>query len=130
MRRFSLLLPLLVLSAFGCDSGSDAIGITGDWEGELTGTRGVHPVEVTFRDSGQNVTGSGRVELGDGPFVFTVSGGTFRYGVASLNLRFDAQPPTGQLDASLTQTDPGVLEGTFQGSGEANGEIRIELVSR
>ena len=62
--------------------------------------------------------------------MFSVVGGTFLGGVASLELRFDADPPTGQLNAALVQTDPGVLEGTFSGRGEANGEIRIELVSR
>ena len=129
MRRFSLL-ALLVLSASGCDFGSDAIGITGDWEGELVGTDGTYPVAITLRDSGQRVTGAGRVDLRDGPFAFDVTNGTFVDGVATLDLRFGGFPPAGQITATLVQTDPGILDGTFQGRGEANGSLRIELVSR
>ena len=130
MRRLSLLLVLVALAASGCDSGSDAIGITGDWEGELVGTGGAYPVAVTFRDSGQRVTGAGRVDLSDGPFAFDVTNGTFIDGVATLDLRFEGFPPTGQITATLVQTNPGVLSGTFQGRGEANGSLRIELVDR
>ena len=129
MRRLSLCLVLLIAAA-GCDSSGDAIGITGEWEGDLVGSGGTYPVEVTFRDSGQRVTGAGSVDLSDGTFAFDVTNGTFADGVAALDLRFDGFPPTGQITATLTQTDPGVLEGTFQGRGEANGALRIELVSR
>lgn len=134
MRRLSLLAAVLLLATVlllaACDSGGDAIGITGDWRGTLTNGAAVYPVEVTFRDTGLAVSGSGRVEVPGAPFAFAVTGGTFLNGVATLNLTFSATPPTGLLSASLTQTDPGVLEGTFQGSGEANGALRIELVSR
>ena len=130
MPRVSLLLVLFAFVAFSCDSGSDAIGITGDWEGELVGTAATYPVTVTFRDTGQRVTGAGRVDLSDGPFTFDVTNGTFVDGIASLDLRFDGFPPTGQITATLTQTNPGVLDGTFQGRGEANGSLRIELVNR
>ena len=130
MLRLSILVCLVALLAAGCDTGGDAIGITGDWEGELTGQEGTYPITVTFRDTGLQVTGAGTVQLPDDPFAFSVTGGTFESGVASLDLRFEVVPPTGRLIATLTQAEPGVLEGTFQGVGLANGNVRIELVSR
>ena len=129
MVRLSLL-AVAVVSLAACDSGGDAVGITGTWEGEVfAATAGAprYPVTVRFQDTGLTVTGTGVVELpGSDVFDFTVVGGTFRDGAVSLDIRFDRTPFTGSIIGRLTETSPGRIVGTFQGGGLV-GDSRIDI---
>ena len=134
MLRLSLL-AALVIAAAGCDSGSDAVGITGTWEGEVFAAAPGsprYPVTARFTDSGATVTGTGVVELpGADMFEFTVAGGSFDGSTVNLDLRFDSTPFRGSLIGRLTETSPGRIEGTFQGGGVVgDSRIAIELTDR
>ena len=50
--------------------------------------------------------------------------------LVNLVLRFDGPPFQGSLTGRLVETDPGRIEGTFFGRGDANGDVEIELVAR
>ena len=133
MLRASLLAAVLVLSA--CDGGSDPVGVTGTWEGEVFAAApgaARYPVTARLVDRGVTVTGTGVVELpGADVFNFTVSGGSFDGSAVSLDLRFDTTPFTGAIVGRLTGTDPGRIEGTFQGGGVVgDSRIEIELTDR
>ena len=134
MVRLSLVVTLLLVVS-ACDSGSDAVGITGTWEGEVFSAEAGaarYPVTVRFQDTGLTVTGTGVVELpGADVFDFTVAGGTFDGSDVNLDLRFDRTPFTGSINGRLTSTSPGRIAGTFQGGGlVGNSRIEIELTDR
>ena len=134
MVRLSLLaVALLALAA--CDSGGDAVGITGTWEGEVFAAAAGsprYPATVRLNDTGLNVTGTGVVELpGTDVFDFTVVGGSFSGTTVSLDTRFDRTPFTGSIVGQLTETSPGRIVGTFQGGGlVGDSRIDIRLVDR
>ena len=136
MRRLALVPVLLtaLLALPACDAGGpDAIGITGTWEGFIIdGTDASLRYPITFRlnDNGVMVTGSGEYELPAEVVTFTVINGSFVETFVTLELRFLLAPFNGRLSGSLTQTDPGRIEGTFSGRGAGNGDVEIELVAR
>ncbi|WP_412069134.1 hypothetical protein [Rubrivirga sp. IMCC43871] len=136
-RRLAVLsLALLALAALpACDSGSDAIGLTGTWEGEIydpnDATAPRYPVTLRLSDDGMRVTGNGVVaSLPEGDLPFLVVDGTFIGTLVNLTLRYDVPPFMGSLSGTLVGTDPGMIRGTFTGRGEANGNVEIELVAR
>ena len=131
----SALLAAVLLALPSCSlGGSDAIGITGIWEGEVFSaepgaTR--YPVELRLTDTGQFVSGTGSVELPGERFEFSISKGSFVGGVVNLDTRFDEPPFMGGIDGSLTETSPGRIEGTFIGRDQVgNSRIDVELVDR
>ena len=132
MRRSTLLVfALAALVALpACDSGSDAAGLTGRWEGAITADGASYPVEVRFVDTGRTVTGNGTVRLPGAPVTFGVVSGLFTGTTVSLQLTFDEVPFSGSLTGELTRRDPGRIDGTFSGPRLANGPVRIELVAR
>lgn len=137
MRRLSLA-PLLLAALVAlpaCDSGGpDAIGITGTWEGVVfdPDTPGAprFPITLRLNDTGQMVTGSGTVELPEGPFTFTVVNGSFLNAIVDLRLRFEQPPFEGSISGRLTNQDPGEITGTISARGDANGDLVIELTAR
>lgn len=125
------LAALVVLPA--CDVGSDAVGLTGTWEGEVTvGGSAPASYDVTLRlsDNGQSVGGTGTVGSATGDLSFSVSGGSFVGTSVTLPLYFASDPVPGQLSGALTNQDPGRIEGTFAGPSDLDGDVRIELVAR
>ena len=136
MRRLALVpLVLAALVALpACDSGGpDPVGITGTWEGFIIDGQNTslqYPVTFRLTDSGQMVTGSGRYELPNEVVPFTVVNGSFVQTLVNLDLRFELPPFNGSLRGSLTETDPGRIEGTFSGRGAGNGDVDITLVAR
>ena len=143
MRRF--LVPLAALVALvvlpACDSGADAIGVTGTWEGDVfdpnvaNATR--YPIELRLTDTGVQVTGRGFVDglvtddqLPNGRLDFAVTGGSFLDGDLTLNLQFALAPFMGTITGDLVNQDPGRIRGSFAGRGEANGDLVIELTAR
>ena len=129
------LLAALLLALSACDSGSDAVGITGTWEGEVFSAQAGsarYPVTARFNDTGLLVTGTGVVELpGSDVFDFTVVGGRFDGSAVNLDIRFDSTPFTGSINGRLTSESPGRIAGTFQGGGlVGDSRIEIELVDR
>ncbi|MGB3542007.1 hypothetical protein [Rubrivirga sp.] len=137
--RFALvplaLVALLTLSA--CDSsGPDAIGVTGVWEGVVFDpvVEGAprYPVTVRMTDNGVEVAGQGTVrDIPEGDLAFFIdSGSSFVEGRLFLRLAFDRAPFIGSLSGVLVNEDPGIIEGTLQGSGSARGDFQIELRSR
>ena len=78
MRRAALALALAALAVLpGCDSGSDAVGLTGTWEGEVQASAGTYDISLQLRDDGRTVTGTGTVQVPNAPFRFAVSSGSF-----------------------------------------------------
>ena len=136
MRRLALA-PLLLVALVAlpaCDSGGpDAIGLTGTWEGLITDGQNAalnSPITLRLTDDGRSVNGSGVVELPDERFEFQVVNGSFVDLQVLLPLRFQQPPFEGTLAGRLTNQDPGVIEGTFSGRGNANGPVEVELVAR
>ena len=134
LRRLAIL-PLFLLTLPACDSlGSDAIGITGTWEGEVfeadtPQTR--YPLQLRLQDTGQFVSGTGSVELPGDLFEFSLNKGSFLNGIVNLDIRFDDPPFQGAIDGTLTQESPAQIEGTFAGRGlVGNARFEIELVDR
>jgi hypothetical protein len=126
-----VLAALTVLPA--CDSGSDAIGLTGTWEGVIidrNDTSVTYPVEFRLTDTGMTITGRGEYTLPDELVQFTVISGSFIDTLVQLELRFTLPPFQGTLVGDLTETDPGRIRGTFSGRGAGNGVVEIELVAR
>ena len=140
MRRFVPLVLAVVLAALpGCGflGGSDAVGLTGTWEGVVydAGTPNAtrYPITFRLRDTGLAVTGDGEIEdLPEGTFEFLVVDGSFAEDLSvRLTLRFAEAPFEGQLSGRLIDRDPGMIEGSFSGRGElGNGAVRIEITSR
>ena len=132
MRRAALLVSALAALAAlpGCDSGSDAVGLTGRWEGTLTAESASYPVEVRFNDTGRSITGTGTVLAPGDPVAFSVRSGSFVGTTVNLQLAFGEAPFQGSLTGELTQTDPGRIDGTFDGPRTFDGRVQIELVAR
>lgn len=133
LRRLAPLALAATLAIAGCDSGSDAIGLTGRWEGTITSSQNAtvsSPVELQLNDTGQSITGTGEIDLADGTILFGVTSGTFINTSVNLALQFSETPFSGSLTGTLVQTDPGRIEGTFSGPRMANGPVRIEIVAR
>ena len=140
MRR--LVLPLAVLAALavapGCGfGGPDPVGLTGTWEGvvyDATTTNATrYPITFRLRDTGLRITGDGFIDdLPEGRFEFLVVDGAFTEDLrVTLTLRFAEAPFEGFLSGTLTNRDPGRVDGTFSGRGElGNGAVRIEVTSR
>ena len=131
-RALALAATLLV---FGCDSGGDATGVTGTWEGEvfaLADGAPRYPATLRLSDAGTTVTGTGVVELpGSDVFNFTVVDGRFADGAVSLDLRFDQTPFSGTVNGQVSSGDPATISGTFQGGGlVGDSRIEVELVDR
>lgn len=135
MRRLALF-PLLLVALVAlpaCDTGGpDPIGITGTWEGFITSanTSTRYPVTLRLTDTGERVTGSGVYSLPSEDVEFTVVNGSFFQSNVNLELRFALPPFIGSLLGTLTETDPGRIEGQFSGRGDGNGPVDIELVAR
>ncbi|MDT7855772.1 hypothetical protein RQM47_03870 [Rubrivirga sp. S365] len=134
-RRLLVVLALLApLALAACDaSGPDPVGITGTWEGvikDMNDPSVEYPVTFRLTDTGTRVTGSGEYALPAERVEFTVVDGSFFQSTATLDLRFALPPFTGTVVATLTETDPGRLQGTFSGRGGGNGVLDIELVAR
>lgn len=141
MRRLSSALVLAALVAVsGCGflgGGSEAVGLTGTWEGVVydATTQGAtrYPITFRLRDTGVAITGDGEIEdLAEGAFEFLVVDGSFTEDLnVRLTLRFSEAPFEGQLSGRLVNRDPGTIEGSFSGRGElGNGAVRIEITSR
>ena len=136
MRRLSVSLVALAALAVlpACDSGSDAVGLTGQWEGEVVVGSGPaatrYDVTLRLSDTGQSVSGRGTVESDAGIQTFAVSGGSFRGTAVSLPLFFASDPVPGSLSGTLVNRDPGRVAGTFFGPADLDGEVEIELVDR
>ena len=134
MRLSVLAAALAVLVALpACDFGSDAIGLTGTWEGQVTvggSAPASYDVSLRLNDNGQSVGGTGTVGSATGDLSFSVSGGTFVGTNVTLPLYFASDPVPGQLAGALTNRDPGRIEGTFSGPSDLDGDVRIELVAR
>lgn len=138
MRRLAVLVLTLVVLAVlpACDGGgSEPIGLTGTWEGEIydpdLASAPRYPVTLRLTDTGQRVTGDGVVEdLPEGRLAFSVVDGSFVGTIVNLELLFEEAPFRGALSGNLINTDPGRIRGTFSGRGEANGEVLIEIVAR
>ncbi|PAP75424.1 hypothetical protein [Rubrivirga marina] len=141
MRRLSSSLVLAALVAVsGCGflgGGSEAVGLTGTWEGVVydATTQGAtrYPITFRLRDTGVAITGDGEIEdLAQGTFEFLVVDGSFTEDLnVRLTLRFSEAPFEGQLSGRLVNRDPGTIEGSFSGRGElGNGAVRIEITSR
>lgn len=137
LRRLALVpLALAALVALpACDSGGpDAIGVTGTWEGEVydpaVADAPRYPIELRLTDSGVRVVGTGSVELTAETVRFDVTDGTFFDGNLRLELQFDRAPFLGGITGVLVNEDPGRIEGTMSGTGEAGGEFVIEITSR
>ncbi|MAQ94878.1 hypothetical protein B1759_10010 [Rubrivirga sp. SAORIC476] len=137
MRRLAVL-PLLlatILALPGCDSGSDAVGVTGTWEGVVYRAEipdaPRYPITIRMRDTGVQITGQGFVEdLPDGRFDFVIYDGSFLDGNLTLDIQYDRVPFLGTVAGVLTNEDPGEFRGTFDGAGDARGSFIIELTSR
>ena len=123
---------LLILPA--CDfGGSDAVGITGRWEGQVTDAQdGAQSYDLTLRlsDNGRSVAGTGELDLPDGPFLFSVVGGTFVQGQVNLPVQSDRLSRPGSITGVLTQTDPGEITGDLTAPGVAGGPLVVELRAR
>ena len=136
MRRplLALLLLAAALALPACDSGGpDPIGLTGTWEGVIIDRNDAsvtYPVEFRLTDTGQRITGRGEYTLPSELVEFTVVNGSFIDFIVRLELQFALPPFQGSLDGTLTETDPGRIEGTFSGRGAGNGDVEIELVAR
>lgn len=136
LRRPALLaLALLApLALAACDaSGPDPVGITGTWEGVIRNMndRSVeYPVTFRLTDTGTRVTGSGEYTLPAERVEFTVINGSFFQSTVNLELRFTLPPFVGAVQGTLTETDPGRIQGSFSGRGDGNGDLDIELVAR
>lgn len=136
MRR--VLAPLAALAMLvalpACDFGSDAIGLTGTWEGEVVVGSGTSAAryDVTLRlsDNGQSVSGTGTVGSAGGDLQFGVSDGTFVGTAVSLTLNFASDPIPGSLTGTLINQDPGRISGSFSGPSDLDGDVLIELVAR
>ena len=131
LRTAALALTLAALAVVpGCDSGSDAVGLTGTWEGTVEAPAATYDISLQLRDNGRTVTGTGTVQVPNSPFRFTVSGGSFVGSRVELPVLLSESPFNGGLSGTLTQRDPGQIEGTFTGPQMIVGPVRIELVSR
>lgn len=133
MRRLAVLLAAAAALAAlpACDSGSDAIGLTGTWEGEVIGATGSrYDITLRLSDTGRSVSGTGTVGSADGAQSFSVSGGSFAGTAVTLPLFFASDPIPGSLSGALTNEDPGRIEGSFSGPSDLDGDVRVELVAR
>ena len=137
MRRRLALAPVLLAALVAlpaCDAGGpDPIGITGTWEGSITDANDPsarYPVTFRLTDTGQRVTGSGEYTLPEERVEFVVVNGSFFQRTVNLELQFTLPPFTGSVAGTLTETDPGRIQGTFSGRGDGNGPVDIELVAR
>ena len=133
MRPTLFLAALAVLASVlpACGSlGDDDSGLTGTWEGTVTGSEVAVPVTLRLRDNGQTVTGTGVGELPGERWEFNVIGGSFVDRNVMLDFQYEVPPFKGGLDGTLVETSPGRISGTFQGRGAANGSVEIEIVDR
>ena len=129
MRRLAASAVLLV--ALGaCDSGSDAVGLTGRWEGTVAAPGGTYDVELRLSDTGRAVSGTGTVQVPNGPFRFAIADGSFIGTAVSLPFRLAEAPFNGSLSGTLVQQDPGRVEGRLVGPEDVTGDVEIELVGR
>lgn len=116
-----------------CDSGSDAVGLTGTWEGAIIDQNDAsvtYPITFRITDTGMTITGDGEYELPNETVEFRVVRGTFVDFDVQLELLFELPPFIGSLSGDLIETDPGRIRGTFAGRGAGNGVVEIELVAR
>ena len=142
-RLAAAVLALAALVALpACDSGSDAVGLTGTWEGVVYDATAAdatrYPIVFQLQDSGLRITGSGYVdELPEGRLDLAITNGQFLEDL-SVQLEFllsiggqQVPPFSGSLSGRLTNRDPGRIEGTFSGRGAVgNSLVRIEITSR
>jgi hypothetical protein len=136
MRRFlvSFAALAMVVALPACDLSGDPVGLTGTWEGEVTVGSGAsapqYAVTLRLSDTGLAVSGTGSVGSATGTQTFSVSGGTFSGTAVTLPLFFPSDPIPGALTGTLTNQDPGRIEGRFSGPADLDGDVRIELVAR
>lgn len=133
MARLSLL--LFVLAALpSCSLGGheEARGVTGEWGGEAyTSSTNRYPLTLDLTDAGSTITGTGAVELPDGPFEFRIIDGFYDGSGVNLTLRFESPPFQGSINGTLVNTDPGRIEGTLSGRDEVGSSaFYVELVDR
>ncbi len=133
MRRLAPLLAVLAVLAVlpACDSGADAVGLTGTWEGQIsTPSSAQIDVELRLTDNGRVVSGTGTVSGSGAPFRFAITDGSFVGTSVTLPFMFSETPFQGSLAGTLVDRDPGRIEGTFTGPSVLTGPVRIELVAR
>ena len=109
-----------LVSVLGASTGAQAVDVTGEWAFSVETGQGSGTPAITFKQSGEALTGTYTGQLGSSPFTGTVKGNAIQF-----SFSLDVQGQT--LDVAYTGTVDGAtmkgavsmaggqLSGTFSG---------------
>ncbi len=111
-RRVVLLgVAAALVAVLGASTGAQAVDVTGDWTFDVQTGQGSGTPAITFKQSGEALTGTYTGQLGSSPFTGTVKGNAIQF-----SFSLDVQGQT--LDVAYTGTvDGATMKGAVSMAG-------------